>query len=60
MNTAIIGFGFVGKAFYNSIKNHENILIIDPKYSESDYKDLKKHNHEIIFICLPTHNVKQR
>ena len=54
MNTAIIGFGFVGKALHNSIKNHENILIIDPKYSESDYKDLKKHNPEIIFICLPT------
>ena len=53
MNIGIIGYGFVGKALAEGIKDDVNILKIDPKLNTTT-KDLIEFNPEIIFICVPT------
>lgn len=53
MNIAIVGYGFVGKALHNGLKDHINIKIIDPKLN-TEIIELSKFNPEIIFICVPT------
>ena len=52
MKTAIVGFGFVGKALNSGIINSE-ILKIDPKLN-TKISDLKSYNPDIVFICVPT------
>jgi len=53
MNIGIVGYGFVGKALAEGIKDDVNILKIDPKLNTTT-KDLIEFNPEIIFICVPT------
>lgn len=53
MNIGIIGYGFVGKALADGIKDNVTILKIDPKLNTTT-KDLIDFNPEIIFICVPT------
>ncbi len=53
MKVGIIGYGFVGKALANGIKDQNNIFKVDPKLGTS-ISDLIKFNPEIIFICVPT------
>ena len=53
MKIGIVGFGFVGKALKNGLRNSVDCIEIDPKLG-NDLNDLKKFRPEIIFICLPT------
>lgn len=53
MRIGIVGYGFVGKALANGLKNNVELTIIDPKLNSS-IQDLENTNPEIIFICVPT------
>lgn len=53
MNVAIVGYGFVGKAVENAIKDVKDIFIIDPKL-KNDINVLKDKKIDFIFLCLPT------
>ncbi len=53
MKIAIIGFGFVGKALSNGIKETVDVLKIDPVLG-TDLNDLNSFNPELTFICLPS------
>ena len=53
MKIGIVGYGFVGKALANGLRNSVELTIIDPKL-DSSIQDLKSINPEIIFICVPT------
>ncbi len=53
MKIGIVGYGFVGKALANGLKDSVDLSIIDPKLGTS-IKDLEIINPEIIFICVPT------
>ena len=53
MRVGIIGYGFVGKALANGIKNKVDIFKVDPKLGTS-ISDLINFSPEIIFICVPT------
>ncbi len=53
MKIGIIGFGFVGKALKNGLKDNVDCIEIDPKL-DTDISDLHDHNPDIVFVCLPT------
>ncbi len=53
MKVGIVGFGFVGKALKNSLRDNVNCIEIDPKLG-TNLNDLKSHAPNIVFICLPT------
>ena len=53
MKVGIVGFGFVGKALRNGLKDNVDCIEIDPKLN-TDINDLKNHKPHIVFICLPT------
>ena len=53
MKIGIVGYGFVGKALANGLKDNVEISLIDPKLN-TDIKNLAAFNPEIIFICVPT------
>jgi UDPglucose 6-dehydrogenase len=53
MKVAIIGYGFVGKALHNGLKNPEEVLLVDPKLN-TNINDLKAFKPDTIFICVPT------
>ena len=53
MKIGIIGYGFVGKALEAGLNDDVNILKIDPKL-QTDIKDLKDFQPNVIFICVPT------
>lgn len=53
MKVGIIGFGFVGKALENALKNVESVSIADPKIGR-DIADLINDKPSIIFVCVPT------
>ena len=53
MKIGIIGFGFVGKALRNGLKDDVDCIEIDPKLG-TNIDDLIKDKPEIVFICLPT------
>lgn len=53
MRIAIVGFGFVGKALFNGIKEDVETFKVDPLLN-TKIKDLDKFEPEIIFICIPT------
>ena len=48
----LVGYGFVGKAYYEAFKNTETINIIDPLYNNKKIKDYP--NAEGIIIAVPT------
>ncbi len=52
MKIIIAGYGFVGKAVANALKNQHEIVIHDPKYT--DYKIIDHHDADGIIICVPT------
>ena len=35
MKLTLIGYGFVGKAVYNVLKDYHNVKIVDPQYNEN-------------------------
>lgn len=52
-NIGICGFGFVGTALYNNIKDKKSIQIFDPAFEEySDQKVLL--DTDVVFICVGT------
>lgn len=53
MKIGIVGYGFVGKAVDYGFKRDIEKIIIDPKLDTS-IGNLKYHNPEFIFICVPT------
>lgn len=52
MKIIIAGYGFVGKAVANALKDQHDIIIQDPKYT--DYKMIDHHDADGIIICVPT------
>lgn len=61
----IIGYGYVGKAMANMLKNHYQVVIFDPYYNGPATEefswlagdDLKEHNtanYALTIICVPT------
>jgi nucleotide sugar dehydrogenase len=53
MKVAIVGYGFVGKATHNGLKNDVETLLIDPKL-DSSTEELKYFDANYVFICVPT------
>tara|TARA_B000000532_G_C18793901_1_gene373895 strand:- start:63 stop:902 length:840 start_codon:yes stop_codon:yes gene_type:complete len=53
MKISIIGYGFVGKALGNALKDNVELQKIDPKLNTST-RNIKDFDPEIIFICVPT------
>ena len=53
MKIGIIGFGFVGKALRNGLKENVASIEIDPKLN-TNIEDLKNHKPELVFICVPS------
>ncbi len=53
MKIGIIGFGFVGKALKNGLKDNVDSIEIDPKLN-TNIVDLHDYKADIVFICLPT------
>ncbi len=53
MRVAIVGFGFVGKALCNGIKENVDVYKVDPQLN-TKIKDLEDFKPQIIFICIPT------
>lgn len=48
----LVGYGFVGKAYYEALKNSQEIVIVDPIYNNNKISDFK--NASGIIICVPT------
>tara|TARA_B100001248_G_C27395378_1_gene465184 strand:- start:3676 stop:4527 length:852 start_codon:yes stop_codon:yes gene_type:complete len=53
MKIGIVGYGFVGKALANGLRNNVQTCLIDPKLKTS-VGDLVDFNPDAIFLCLPT------
>ena len=53
MKIGIVGFGFVGKALKNGLRDNVDCIEIDPNLG-TNLDDLKSHEPSIVFICLPT------
>jgi len=51
MSLTLIGYGFVGKAVYNSLKDSHDIHIVDPKYTKNNIQDKDADGY---IICVPT------
>lgn len=52
MNIIIAGYGFVGKAVFNSIKDNNTVYIVDPKHSSAKISDYL--NADGLIICVNT------
>ena len=53
MRIGVIGYGFVGKAFTNALKDNCNHFIVDPILN-TNIAQLNEFKPDINFICLPT------
>ena len=51
MSLTLIGYGFVGKAVYNSLKNSHDIFVVDPAYNTNTIKD---NDADGYVVCVPT------
>lgn len=52
MKIVIVGYGFVGKAVANALKDQHELVIQDPKYT--DYKLMDHLDADGVIICVPT------
>lgn len=52
MKLIVAGYGFVGKAVANALKDYHNIVIHDPQYTEHTMEDSS--DADGIIICVPT------
>ena len=50
MKISLIGYGFVGKAVHEVLKDHYDVKIIDPQYNENTIND----DSDGYIICVPT------
>lgn len=48
----LIGFGFVGKAYFKAFGTYHNMTIVDPKYTTNTIEEIKGLQSAI--ICVPT------
>ena len=53
MKIGIVGFGFVGSALNDALKNNVKVKIIDPRLN-TKIDDLVEHAPDFIFVCVPT------
>lgn len=52
MKIIIVGYGFVGKAVFNGLKDKHDLVIVDPKYTSGE---IAHHpDADGIIICVPT------
>ena len=52
MKIIIAGYGFVGKAVFNALKDKHDIVIVDPQYTTNEIKF--HHDADGLIICAPT------
>jgi UDPglucose 6-dehydrogenase len=52
MKIIIAGYGFVGKAVFNALKNNHEIIVVDPAYTTDLIKD--HHDADGLILCVPT------
>ena len=52
MKFIIAGYGFVGKAVYNTLKEKHEVVIVDPKFTTNEIKF--HHDADGIIICVDT------
>lgn len=52
MKIVIVGYGFVGKAVFNALKDKHEVVIVDPQYTTNEIK--YHHDADGVIICLPT------
>lgn len=52
MKILIAGYGFVGKAVFNTLKEKHELVIIDPSYNSNEIKD--HHDADGLIICVNT------
>jgi UDPglucose 6-dehydrogenase len=52
MKIIIAGYGFVGKAVANALKDHHEVIIVDPKFNDTEIKN--HHDADGIIICVNT------
>jgi len=52
MKIIIAGYGFVGKAVFNALKNQHEVVIVDPAYTTNEIK--YHHDADGLIICVPT------
>jgi UDPglucose 6-dehydrogenase len=50
MKLTLIGYGFVGKAVYELLKDHYDIKIVDPNYNKNKIQD----DSDGYIVCVPT------
>ena len=52
MKIIIVGYGFVGKAVFNALKPHHEVVIVDPQYTSGQ---ITHHpDADGIIVCVPT------
>lgn len=49
---ALLGYGFVGKAYYNAFNLYHEITIVDPNFNNIRVEDVK--NLHAAIVCVPT------
>lgn len=52
MKIIIAGYGFVGKAVFNALKNNHEVVIVDPQYTTNEIQ--YHHDADGLIICVPT------
>ncbi len=52
MKILLVGYGFVGKAVFNTLKSKYNVVIIDPQYNNTNIADHL--DAAGIVVCVPT------
>jgi len=54
MKIIIAGYGYVGKAVYEGLKKHHELIIVDPKYKEDTINDHIDADGIIVCVDTPT------
>lgn len=53
---AILGYGFVGKAYYNAFKSYHKITIVDPNFNNIQVEDIVGLRSAIVCVPTPSNN----
>ena len=56
MKIIIAGYGYVGKAVFNALKDEHDVVIVDPQYTTNEIK--YHHDADGLIICVPTPTTK--
>lgn len=51
MSLTLVGYGFVGKAVFNSLKNSHDIFVVDPAYNTNKIEEQDNRGY---IVCVPT------